>query len=143
MSKTILIVEDEMMLGELYQVVLTQAGYKTMWAKDGEEGLVMVKEQPDLILLDIMMPKMNGIDVLKHLRADESTKHVAVIVLSNFAQKNITEVAMQLGAKGYILKVSLLPEALITLIENYFENPEAPLTAHPDGLISMEDMPIP
>ena len=82
MGKTILIIEDEVMLGELYQVVLSQAGYTTHWAKDGEEGLVLAKAQPDLILLDIMMPKMNGIDVLKHLRADESTKNIAVIILT-------------------------------------------------------------
>lgn len=135
MGKTVLIIEDDTMLGELYQVVLSQAGYTALWAKDGEEGLTRIAQNPDLILLDIMMPKMNGVDVLKHLRADHATKDMPVIILSNFEQKNITDVAMRLGAKGYLLKVDLLPEDLITLIDRYFDNPDKPFPTNPDGLI--------
>jgi len=131
MSKTILVVEDDMMLGELYQTVLSSEGFATVWAKDGEEGVAQSKNKPDFIYLDIMMPKMNGVDVLKHLIADESTKHIPVVMLTNMAQDDIVQECLALGAKGYLLKVNLLPNEMISTINTYFISPEIPINNLP------------
>jgi len=124
MTKKILLVEDEFSLGELYQMILIRAGYEVTWAKDGQEGIEKATAKPDLILLDIMMPKMNGIEVLRHLKANEQTRALPVILLSNLAQEDVIKQAFELGANGYLLKIDMLPGELIRQISSFFEHPD-------------------
>ena len=115
-------IEDDATLGELYLLILTQAGYTPQLARDGEEGATLAQSKPDLILLDIMLPKLNGIDVLKKVKADDTTKNIPIIMLSNLAQDTSIEEALHLGANGYIVKVDMLPKDLVDNIEKFFSN---------------------
>ena len=83
-NKYILLVDDDPLLSKLYEKKLKSAGYNIKTASDGEAAISKVSEEkPDLIILDVMMPKMNGIEVLKKLRADEKTRNIQVIILTN------------------------------------------------------------
>ena len=99
MSK-ILIIEDEAAVARMYEKIFMYAGFSIEIAGDGEEGLAKVKtSNPDLILLDIMMPKMDGLKVLEFLKKDETTKNIPVIVLTNLGNENITPNLCTIGLK--------------------------------------------
>lgn len=127
MNKTILIIEDELYLRDMYSYVLKK-DYAIITAIDGEEALVKAKEKPDLILLDIMMPKMNGLDVLKILKSQEETKSIPVVLITNLAEKTIIQQGFQLGAQGYILKVRFNPDEVATFIKKFIDDPEYTMT---------------
>lgn len=114
--KRILIVEDEKSLAQAYQAILEKHGYKVQLAFDGEEALALIEEDAaDLILLDINMPKMSGLEVLKQL--DAINVKSRVIVFSNQdAQADIDE-AFRLGAKRYLLKSWASPQDLVKVVE--------------------------
>jgi DNA-binding response OmpR family regulator len=121
MDKKILLVEDDFSIRELYQRVLADTHYNVITADDGVEGLKAVNENnPDLILLDIMMPRMNGIDVLKELKANPKTAQIPVVLLSNLGQESVTNKAKELGAKAYIIKIKITPPELIQRIDEVF-----------------------
>ena len=109
MDKTykILISEDEKSIAQAYGEFLGRKGYSVDYAYDGEEALEKVKEfKPDLVLLDIVMPKMDGITVLKKLKEDESTKDIPVIMLTNLASSKDAEEAMREGSSEYLIKTN-------------------------------------
>jgi two-component system, OmpR family, alkaline phosphatase synthesis response regulator PhoP len=119
----ILIVEDEADLLDLYQTKLIQAGHQVLIARNGAEGLVMVeRHQPDLILLDILMPKLDGYTMLKKLKADKATKNIPVIIFSNLTQKEEIEKGLKLGANDYIIKTNSTPTQLTERVEEFFKN---------------------
>lgn len=104
-KKKILIVEDDSILQKALLEFLTAEGFETMSALDGEEGVKIGKEKkPDLILLDIVLPKMDGYEVLKAMKADESTKKIPIILLTNLGSLNDVEKALDLGATTYLIK---------------------------------------
>jgi CheY-like chemotaxis protein len=104
-SAKILVVEDEPENRLLIGMVLTTEGYQVIPAVDGADALArMAQELPDLILLDLMMPQMNGFEVLERLRADPATVSVPVIVLTALAQERDIERAVSSGAQGYVIK---------------------------------------
>ena len=106
MSK-ILVVEDELSLQKAMVDVLNINGFQAFGAGDGEEGLRLTKsEKPDLVLLDIILPKMNGFDVLKAIKADDATKNIPVIVLTNLEGSTDIEQALTLGAMTYLVKTN-------------------------------------
>ncbi len=106
MSKKILIIEDEQAIADAMQTGLTEAGYEAITAYDGEEGLNKAKEIiPDLILLDLMLPKKDGITVLKELREFEKTNEVPVLILSQLSDTNKISEGVSLGVVGYLVKV--------------------------------------
>jgi len=110
----ILVVDDEAPVREIYNKEFTGSGFKVCLAADGEEGLLMAgKETPDLILLDVMMPKMSGIDVLKALKKNELTKKIPVLLLTNLGEEQIIKEGFGLGADGYLLKVSYTPAQVV------------------------------
>ena len=123
-SKTILLIEDDLFLAELYERVLSSAGYIVKIAKNGYEGIKLAESIPDLILLDIMLPKMNGVEVLRKIKSDSTTREIPVILLSNLAQEDIIEEALNLGAKGYLLKVDTLPRELVGQVNTFFRSPQ-------------------
>jgi CheY-like chemotaxis protein len=125
MKKRILLVEDEIFIRELYQKVLTNAGYDVTPTEDGQAGLDKAKsEKFDMILLDIMLPKMTGIDVLKEVRKDPSEylKNVPIFLLTNLGQESIIKEAFKIGANGYLLKAKYLPNQIINEVDAYFKN---------------------
>ncbi len=114
MSKKILIVEDEEILLELLQKKLIQEGYEVVIAKDGVEGLKKVKEQmPDVILLDIIMPKMGGFEVMKELQKDEKFSNIPIIIISNSGQPVELDLDQKLGAKDWLIKTDFDPQEVI------------------------------
>lgn len=103
--KKILFIEDESALQKTFGEVLSQAGYEVISAIDGEIGLALAKEKkPDLILLDLILPKLHGLEVLKGLKGSEETKDIPVIILTNLEGMAEIEKAIELGAKGYLVK---------------------------------------
>ena len=117
-NKKILIVEDEVSLRNALCNKLAREGFSTLEAKNGEEGLeVALREHPDLILLDIIMPKMDGISMLKKLREDEWGKRVPVIVLTNLSDmEKVAEVA-EGGAFDYLIKADWKLEDVVNKVK--------------------------
>lgn len=104
-AKKVLIIEDDKFLGELLVKRLSQENFFIELATDGEVGLTKAAEiKPDLILLDILLPGMNGYSVLEKLKADPALKDVPVIILSNLGQKGEIEKGMALGAVDFLVK---------------------------------------
>ncbi len=102
---TVLVVDDDPVIQKLLQVNFEMEGYDVVVAGDGEEGLAMAREeQPDLILLDVMMPKMNGLDVAAALRADAVTEAIPIIMLSAKAQASDVQAGIDLGVDDYVTK---------------------------------------
>ncbi len=118
METKILIVEDDPLMIRLYQKVFTFEGYKVEMAGNGEEGLEKVKSfQPTLILLDVMMPKMNGLQVLEKLKANDDTKKIPVIMLTNLAGSQDAETAIAKGAVKYIIKSEYEPKDVVKMVK--------------------------
>lgn len=118
--QTILIIEDDRFIGEMYQRSLTQSGYKVDWVLNGKEGTIAaVAKQYDLILLDIMLPEAQGTVVLDVLRNDKVDKipKSRVIVMTNFDQDEEARTAMQSKADAYLIKADITPRKLIAIIE--------------------------
>lgn len=116
--KTVLVVEDERSLNDAYKIVLDKAGYKTFTAFDGEEALEKIKqEEVDLILLDLKMPKVDGIGFLKELHKITLEKTPRIIIFSNYDMQAEIDDAYKLGADRYILKAWASPKELLRIIE--------------------------
>ena len=121
----ILLIEDDKIQAEVYLSRLLQEGYTSTWAKDGEEGLKMALEnQPSLILLDIKMPKMDGLTVIQELRKDDWGKKVPVIILTNLNPSDeITNNISKNSPAYFLLKASISLDDLIEKIEETLDNP--------------------
>ncbi len=105
--QTILIVEDEPTLQKALRIALEQEGYEVKSALEGEAGLKLAKEsKPNLILLDLILPKIDGFEILTELKKDESTKEIPVIILTNLESSQDIEKALVLGAKTYLVKAN-------------------------------------
>ncbi len=112
--KSILIIEDEEILLNLLQNKLSQENYQVEIAKDGQEGLVKAKEnKPDLILLDIVMPKMGGFEVMEEISQDKYLKDVPIIIISNSGQPVELDRAKKLGAKDWLIKTDFTAEEVM------------------------------
>jgi two-component system cell cycle response regulator DivK len=119
MGKTILIVEDEPRNLKLLRDLLQRFGYEILEASDGEQGVKSAGEKmPDLILMDIMMPKMDGLEATRIIKADPKTKHIPIIALTSYAMKGDREKTIEAGCDGYIAKPIDIKEVLKT-IETY------------------------
>lgn len=103
--KTILFIEDESALQKTFNDLLEKEGYQIISALDGEVGLKLAKsKKPDLILLDLILPKIHGFDVLKELKSSPETKDIPIIVLTNLEGMEDIDKAIELGAKTYLVK---------------------------------------
>jgi two-component system cell cycle response regulator DivK len=113
MAKTILIVEDDPRNLKLLRDLLQRFGYEILEAPDGEQGVKSAGEKkPDLILMDIMMPKMDGLEATRIIKADEKTKHIPIIALTSYAMKGDREKTIEAGCDGYIAKPIDIKEVL-------------------------------
>jgi len=116
----VLLIEDEKEVAELYRLKLSLDGYEVITAENGEEGLERAfSEKPDLIFLDIKMPKMDGFEALKKLRSNEKTKNVPILILSNFDEQELIEKGMTLGANEYLIKSQFTPEGISKKIKDW------------------------
>jgi len=117
-KQIILIIEDDGFLASIYAQKLELEGFQVAFATNGEDGLKLAqKDHPDLVLLDLLMPKMDGFEVLEKLKADPATQGIKVLVLSNLGQKEDVERCLKLGAAGYIIKAHSLPEETVKRIK--------------------------
>jgi len=115
----ILPVEDDPFLLSMYSTKFELENFKVVSASDGEKGLELSKkENPDIILLDILMPKMNGFEVLEKLKDDSLTKNIPIILLTNLNQKNEIEKGLALGANDYLIKAHFMPSEVVSKIKN-------------------------
>lgn len=117
-GKVILLVDDDLTLLEMYEDRLKAEGFTIIQATNGEEALKKVREvKPSLVILDVMMPKVNGFDVLKNLRADPEFKNIPVIILTALIQDVDRAQGKKLGATDYIVKSETMPGEIIDKIK--------------------------
>jgi DNA-binding response OmpR family regulator len=113
--KTILVIEDDRFIGEMYVRSLQHAGYTVDWVVDGHDGLVTATGKSyDLILLDIMLPEMRGTEILKAIRGKLPNTHI--IVMTNFDQDTESRIAMQHDVDAYLIKAEITPRKLLEII---------------------------
>ena len=118
MAKTILIIEDDKFLRELIVRKLTEEGFGVSEAVDGEEGIKKIKEEkPDLILLDLILPGIDGFEVLSKKKEDPALASIPVIILSNLGQKDDVEKGLKMGAVDYLIKAHFTPGEIIDKIK--------------------------
>jgi len=118
----ILLVEDSKTIRRENESALLNAGYQVICAEDGESALQMAQEQhPDLILLDMILPKMSGPEVLKHLKGEPATAEIPVVVVSSLSEKNRQKLLDE-GAEEYLEKNALMPGKGINMLPNELEN---------------------
>jgi CheY-like chemotaxis protein len=129
--KKILIVEDDPVVGLVYQRFLEKHGFETDLARDGAQGLERLPVfEPDAVLLDLMMPKVGGIVVLSTIRADEAYRHLPVIVLTNACVPAFIQQATKAGANHVLDKSKVTPQSIVELLNTLFEtSSRSPLAA--------------
>lgn len=118
--KTILCIEDDRFIGEMYVRSLHKAGYDVDWMVDGNDGLVAARNKPyDLILLDVMLPERRGSEILQTLRGNgqDLIPNTKVIVMTNFDQDEESRAAMQANVDAYLIKADITPKKLLSVIE--------------------------
>ena len=116
----VLLVEDEELLRKIYRKKLELGNFEVEIATDGEEGLAKAREfKPDLILLDIVMPKLNGIGVLKKIKADPVINWIPVVMLTNTASGAAIQECLQAGALGFIIKSDGTPSKLLQEVKRF------------------------
>lgn len=117
--KTILVIEDDRFIGEMYVRSLKKAGYTVDWMVDGNDGLIAARNTAyDLILLDVMLPERRGTEILEALRGgkEDLIPHSKVIVLTNFEQDDESRLAMEKRADAYLIKAEITPSKLMSVI---------------------------
>lgn len=114
----VLIVEDDPTLAEMYGTKFTSEGFEVVHAADGVEGLAMAKsKKPEAILLDVMMPKMDGFAVLKEIKADKTLKKIPVVMLTNLGQEEDIKKGKDLGADDYFVKANQTPAEIVAKVK--------------------------
>lgn len=123
MAKKILLIEDEELLISLLQRKLSEAGYEITLARNGEEGLKAMRENtPDIILLDIIMPKKGGFEVMEEVSRDENLKKIPIVVISNSGQPVELDRAKRLGAKDWLIKTEFDPKEVLDKVVKQIGN---------------------
>ncbi len=116
--KTILLIEDDPFLVEIYTTKLKEEGFSMAVAIDGQEGLKIIKEKaPDLLLLDIVLPNVNGWEILREIKRDDKLNNLKIVILSNLSQKEEIEKGMKLGAVKYLIKAHYTPSEVVKVIK--------------------------
>jgi len=115
----IFIVEDEPFLSDMYKFKFEQENFEVTSASDGEEALRIIRRQkPDIILLDIVMPKLNGFEMLEELKKSPITKSIPVLIFSNLSQKEEIKKGMALGAEDFFIKSNYTPNQVLEKVRN-------------------------
>jgi DNA-binding response OmpR family regulator len=117
-KKKILLIEDDKFLSEMYATKLTENGLEVETAFHGDEGMAKIEDfKPDLVLLDIVLPKKDGFEILRTIKKDGSLKDAVVIILTNLGQKEEVERGFNLGASDYIIKAHFTPTEVVTKVK--------------------------
>ena len=117
MSKKIALIEDDTMLQEMYQTKLKNENYEVVAAENGNDGYKLIEsEMPDLVLLDIMMPQLDGFSVLEMLKANEKTKNIKVVMLTNLGTDEDRKKGEAMGAVDYLVKANMTPEQVTEVV---------------------------
>ncbi len=115
----ILLIEDDPFVADIYVTKFTEVGLTIDLARDGKEGLEKIKEKkPDLVLLDILLPKLGGLELLKIMKKDLKFKNIPVILLSNLGQKEDVKKGLELGASDYIIKANFTPTEMVNRVKD-------------------------
>ena len=118
--KSVLVVEDEQTLRDAYRFILQAGGYNVLTAQDGNEAIKIVKRiQPDLVLLDLLMPKADGLTFLKGVQATKKQPGMKVIVFSNLSEPDKIQEALRLGAINHIIKSDVSPKQILAAVKHY------------------------
>ncbi len=116
----VLLVEDDVMINNMYKIRLEQEGYFVLVAENGSQGLeIAMREKPDLILLDVMMPQIDGFSLLQELRLQEIFKNTPIIMLTNLGTTEDREKGAQFGATDYLVKANLTPTEVTKVVGKY------------------------
>jgi two-component system, OmpR family, copper resistance phosphate regulon response regulator CusR len=125
-GKKILLVEDEAFIADLYARQLTLAGFETKVANDGLTGLKYLETETfDLLLLDIMLPGINGLELLKQFRPKFPNSQMPVLMLTNLGQDAVIKEGFELGAQGYLIKASYTPDQVVNEVKNALQGKQA------------------
>lgn len=117
-SISVLIVEDDVFLADLYRTKFEMEGFKVLVANDGEKGLELVKKsRPDVVLLDLILPKMSGFEVLAKIKNEGPLQNLPVILLTNLSQKADVEKGLKMGANDYLIKAHFMPSEVVSKIK--------------------------
>ena len=115
----VLIIEDDSYISDMYRIKLESENFEVLIAKDGIIGIkTMEKQKPDIVLLDIVMPKVDGFSVLKIIKKNQELKEIPVVLLTNLSQKENVERGFELGADSYIIKAHFTPSEVVEKIKN-------------------------
>ena len=115
-----MVIEDDTLLIKMYKTKIASEGFRVITAQNGEEGLKKALEhKPDGIILDVMMPKLSGIDMLTRLRQDTHGKNIPVVIMSNLSQEAEASKAAELGVKEYLVKANYTPKEVIERLKQY------------------------
>ena len=126
--KKILLVEDEDFIRELYVRQLTKAGFEVKTAVDGTTGLNTLKQEAfDLLLLDIMLPGMNGLQLLREFKTQNPNSPMITILLTNLGQEAVIKEGFELGAQAYLIKASYTPDQVVTEVKNALSGAQPPI----------------
>ena len=124
-NKTICIVDDQEVIVEMYRIKLEQAGYRVVVAEDGEQGYDVIRKiKPDLALIDIVMPKMDGLTLIRRIKKDKELYRIPVIILSNYIDPEENEEALKLGALFSLSKPHFLPSQILEIIDEVLKERE-------------------
>lgn len=130
----ILFIDDDNFLRKVYQAELSEQGYEVVLAADGQEGLEKAKiSDPDLIILDMIMPKKSGFEVLTELQNDANIKNVPVIILSNLGQEDDVKKGLDLGAVDYLVKDNITLATIVEKINQYINSKTMSKQARANG----------
>lgn len=131
----ILIVDDEAAIAEIFKEALKQAGYEVVIAATGKEGEEKaVSEKPDLILLDQILPDINGNQVVQALKSQDNTKSIPIAIISNFNHGGLVDEAMKFGANEYILKYQISPQDLVEKVKGMLSGKSGWQDTHDEGI---------
>lgn len=121
-KKKIAIIEDDLFLLGMYITKLKSSNFEVISKQDGEEGLSLIREEkPDLVLLDILLPEMSGLDVLAKVKKDSTTQNIPVILLTNVGQREAVEKGLSLGAMDYLIKAHVTPTEVVNKVKKALE----------------------
>lgn len=122
MKQRILIIEDENFIASMMTLILEKAGFSIEVATDGEEGLQKIeKTLPDLILLDLVLPGINGFELLEKLKKEERTKKIPVIIVSNLGTPDEIQKGLKAGANAFLIKTHTLPKDLVSKVKEVLQ----------------------
>lgn len=133
----ILIIEDEQFIADIYSRQLQKEGFEVKIAGDGNLGLQLLQQEPfNLVLLDIMLPGMNGLEILKHFKTQNPNSKMVVLLLTNLGQDDVIKTGFDLGAQGYLIKANYTPEQVVNEVKSALagssqQPPQAPPSTLP------------